>query len=83
MRAAVKNAYVCEHWVMSLSLVLFNSIQTVLWRVMINMSKCLCLCVYNGSVSSSEPYVGVIGCCSEGKHYLRSVEPVKSSLCVC
>lgn len=48
------------------------------------MSKCLCVCDYNslGLAAESLP-VHVIGCCSEGKHYLRSVEPVKCSVCVC
>lgn len=46
------------------------------------MSKCLCLCDYNGSGLAAENLpVHVIGCCSESKHYLRSVEPVKCSVC--
>lgn len=44
------------------------------------MSKCLRLCDCNGSGSAAESLpVRVIGCCSEGKHYLRSVEAVKCS----
>lgn len=46
------------------------------------MSKCLCLCDYSGAGLAAERLpVHVIGCCSEGKHYLRSVEPVKCSRC--
>lgn len=46
------------------------------------MSKCLCLCDYNGSgLAAESPSLHIIGRCSEGKHYLRSVEPVKCSVC--
>lgn len=46
------------------------------------MSKRLCLCDYNGSgLAAESPPVHVIGCCSEDKHYLRSVEPVKCAVC--
>lgn len=76
--------YICLHWIMLFTLILFNWTQTVLCRITWNMSKCLSLCDYNGSGLTAQSLpVRVIGRCAEGKHYLRSVEPVKCSLCVC